>query len=171
MSDAKAFNAFLRTLFREDWVVYSKPPFGGPEHVLHYLARYTHRVAISNHRLLNVSAYDVTFRWKDYAHHSKSRAMTLSHEEFLRRFFQHVLPTGFPRIRYFGFLANRRRTLLLPLCRDLLSTASVIVDPSGSLSSAHACPRCLAPMRVIERLTAFQLQCEESRLVAHLDSS
>ena len=86
---------FLRTLFREDWVVYAKQPFGGPEHVLHYLARYTHRVAISNHRLLNVTDDDVTFRWKDYAHRSKSRAMTLTHEEFLRRFFQHVLPTAF----------------------------------------------------------------------------
>jgi hypothetical protein len=172
LSDAKAFNAFLRTLFREDWVVYSKPPFGGAEHVLHYLARYTHRVAISNHRLLNVTAHDATFRWKDYAHHSKSRAMTLSHEEFLRRFFQHVLPTGFPRIRYFGFLANRRRTLLLPLCRDLLlSAAPAVVDPSGSLSSAHSCPRCGTPMRVIERLTAFQLLCERSRLVVQLDSS
>jgi hypothetical protein len=96
LADAKAFNAFLRTLFREDWVVYAKQPFGGPEHVLHYLARYTHRVAISNHRLLDVTEHDVTFRWKDYAHHSKSRAMTLTHEEFLRRFLQHVLPTGFP---------------------------------------------------------------------------
>lgn len=82
LSAAKAFNAFLRTLFSEDWVVYAKQPFGGPEHVLHYLARYTHRVAISNHRLLNVTDHDVTFRWKDYAHHSKSRAMTLTHEEF-----------------------------------------------------------------------------------------
>jgi hypothetical protein len=89
--------------------VYAKPPFGGPEYVLHYLALYTHRVAISNHRLLSVSASEVRFRWKDYAHHSKQRTMTLASEEFLRRFLQHVLPRGFPRIRYFGFLANRRR--------------------------------------------------------------
>lgn len=109
LSNEKEFQAFLHTLFREDWVVYAKPPFCGPEHVLQYLARYTHRVAISNYRLLNVTDQDVTFRWKDYAHRSKLRAMTLTHEEFLRRFFQHVLPTGFPRIRYFGFLANRRR--------------------------------------------------------------
>lgn len=170
LTDAKAFNDFLRTLFREEWVVYAKQPFGGPEHVLHYLARYTHRVAISNHRLLNVTDHEVTFRWKDYAHHSKSRAMTLTHEEFLRRFFQHVLPTGFPRIRYFGFLANRRRSLLLPLCRNLLAACPSAAATSASVTSVHCCPRCQAPMRILERLTAFQLQCEEYRLVAALDS-
>jgi Putative transposase len=135
LSDAKAFHYFLRRLFREDWVVYAKQPFGGPEHVLHYLARYTHRVAISNHRLLNVTDHDVTFRWKDYAHRSKLRAMTLTHEEFLRRFLQHVLPTGFPRIRYFGFLANRGRKLLLPLCRRLLDALPATVAISTSIQS------------------------------------
>jgi hypothetical protein len=171
LSVAKAFNAFLRTLFREDWVVYAKRPFGGPEHVLHYLARYTHRVAISNHRLLNVTDHDVTSRWKDYAHHSKSRAMTLTHGEFLRRFFQHLLPTGFPRIRYFGFLANRRRNLLLPLCRNLLEALLPVAGADTSVTSAHCCPRCQAPMRIIERLTAFQHQCEVYQFVAALDSS
>jgi hypothetical protein len=170
LSNAKAFNDFLGPLFREDWVVYAKQPFGGPEHVLHYLARYTHRVAISNHRLLNVSEHDVTFRWKDYAHHSKSRAMTLTHEEFLRRFFQHVLPTGFPRIRYFGFLANRSRKLLLPLCRQLLDASPASLATSTA-ASVHSCPRCQAPMRILERLTAFQLQHEDHSLVADLDSS
>jgi len=139
--------------------------------VLHYLARYTHRVAISNHRLLNVTDQDVTFRWKDYAHHSKSRAMTLTHEEFLRRFFQHVLPAGFPRIRYFGFLANRRRSLLLPLCRNLLEALPPAADADTSVTPVHCCPRCQAPMRIIERLTAFQLQCEVYQFVAALDSS
>jgi hypothetical protein len=171
LSEAKAFNAFLRTLFREDWIVYAKRPFGGPEHVLHYLARYTHRVAISNHRLLNVTDHDVTFRWKDYAHHSKSRAMTLTHEEFLHRFFQHVLPTGFPRIRYFGFLANRRRSLLLPLCRNLLEVLPPVIDGDASVTSILCCPRCLAPMRIIERLTAFQLQCQVYQFLAALDCS
>jgi hypothetical protein len=170
LSNAKAFNDFLGTLFREDWVVYAKQPFGGPEHVLHYLARYTHRVAISNHRLLNVSEHDVTFRWKDYAHHSKSRAMTLTHEEFLRRFFQHVLPTGFPRIRYFGFLANRSRKLFLPLCRQLLDASPASLATSTA-ASVHSCPRCQAPMRILERLTAFQLQHEDHSLVSDLDSS
>jgi hypothetical protein len=171
LSDAKAFNAFLRTLFREDWVVYSKPPFGGPEHVLHYLARYTHRVAISNHRLLNVTAHDVTFRWKDYAHHSKSRAMTLSHEEFLRRFFQHVLPTGFPRIRYFGFLASRSRAVLLPLCRKLLAISPAVVNIIAPATADHPCPRCQHIMRVIERFTATDLLTQKHRLTVTLDSS
>jgi hypothetical protein len=121
LSDPKTFDAFLRTLFREEWVVYAKPPFGGPEHVLQYLARYTHRVAISNHRILDITDTQVTFRWKDYAHHNQQRTMTLRHEEFLRRFLQHVLPKGFPRLRCFGFLANRRRGQFLPLCRTLLS--------------------------------------------------
>jgi hypothetical protein len=171
LSSPTAFNTFVRTLFREDWVVYSKPPFGGPEHVLHYLARYTHRVAISNHRLLNVTDHDLTFRWKDYAHHSKSRAMTLTHEEFLRRFFQHVLPTGFPRIRYFGFLANRCRSLLLPLCRKLLHTLPAVVDAGASATAVHCCPRCQAPMRIIERFTADELFRDEYHPIAALDSS
>jgi hypothetical protein len=114
LANKAAFAAFLRTLFREEWVVYSKAPFGGSKHVFQYLARYMHRVAISNHRLLSVDDNHVTFRWKDYAHHSKSRVMTLTLEEFLRRFLQHVLPKGFPRIRYFGWLANRCRGRLLP---------------------------------------------------------
>jgi hypothetical protein len=120
LSDPKTFDAFLRTLFLEEWVVYAKPPFGGPEHVLQYLAR-SHRVAISNHRMLDITDTQVSFRWKDYAHHNQQRTMTLRHEEFLRRFLQHVLPKGFPRLRCFGFLANRRRGQFLPLCRTLLS--------------------------------------------------
>ena len=171
LSKARAFHGFLRTLFREDWVVYAQQPFGGPEHVLHYLARYTHRVAISNRRLLNVTDQDVTFRWKDYAHHSKLRAMTLTHEEFLRRFFQHVLPTGFPRIRYFGFLAHRRRGLLLPLCRQLLEASPQNECTGVGVITVHRCPRCQAPMRMIEQFTACQLQYEHYQLVADLDSS
>jgi hypothetical protein len=123
LHNEKRFAVFLRTLYQQDWVVYAKPPFGGPEHVLHYLARYTHRVAISNHRLLSVSADEVCFHWKDYAHYGKQRALTLASEEFLRRLVQHVLPRGFPRIRYFGFPADRRRGRMLPLCRALLHQA------------------------------------------------
>ena len=171
LGNANAFHAFLRTLFHEDWVVYAKPPFGGPEHVLHYLARYTHRVAISNHRLLNVTDQDVTFRWKDYAHHSKSHAMTLTHEEFLRRFFQHVLPTSFPRIRYFGFLANRSRRVLLPLCRKLLSLSAPVLSSTTPITSDHRCPRCHHIMRVIERFTAIDLLTLQHRLTATFDSS
>ena len=164
----KVFYAFLETLKEHDWVVYAKKPFGGPEHVLHYLARYTHRVAISNHRLIEVTDDHVTFRWKDYAHHSKHRTMTLSHEEFLRRFLLHVLPKGFPRIRYFGFLAQRSRGALLPLCRTLLAVEPPPTPtPSAGTSIPWLCPCCQGPMRVIERLTAQQLREE----VQYVDSS
>jgi hypothetical protein len=168
LAHEKAFSAFLRTLFRQDWVVYAKKPFGGPEHVLHYLARYTHRVAISNHRLVDVTEAHVTFRWKDYAHHSKRRTMTLSHQEFLRRFLQHVLPRGFPRIRYFGFLANRRRGALLPLCRTLLAVEPPPVPATPAATPIlWLCPCCQGPMRVIERFSANQLR----EAVGYLDSS
>jgi hypothetical protein len=167
----KAFHAFLRTLFREDWVVYAKRPFGGPEHVLHYLARYTHRVAISNHRLVDLTDSHVTFLWKDYAHGSKRRTMTLTHEEFLRRFLEHVLPRGLPRIRYFGFLANRRRGVFLPLCRTLLAAIPPTDVPNAAEQPAWHCPRCQGEMRIIEQLTAKQIRYEETRHVAVFDTS
>jgi hypothetical protein len=132
----KTFAAFLRKLFRQDWAVYAKPPFGGPKHVLHYLARYTHRVAISNHRLIQFSDGQVTFRWKDYAHGSKKRKMTVTAHEFLRRFLFHVLPKGFVRIRFFGFLANRRRSALLPQCQRLL-----VAQPESHSWPPQAQPR------------------------------
>jgi hypothetical protein len=155
----KAFSAFLRKLFRKDWVVYAKPPFGGPEHVLHYLARYTHRVAISNHRLIQLTDGQVTFRWKDYAHGSKKRKMTVTAHEFLRRFLMHVLPKGFVRIRFFGFLANRRRRTQLAQCQQLLPASA---EPSARPSSAEPisawlCPLCGGTMVVVERLTAQQV--------------
>src|SRR5215471_13642051 len=164
------FAAFLRTLFRQDWVVYAKPPFGGAEHVLHYLARYTHRVAISNHRLLSVSETAVSFRWKDYAHGSRQRALTIASEEFLRRFLQHVLPNGFPRIRYFGWLANRRRRDLLPLCRCLLQHQVPAADAADQVetSAIWRCPQCGGPLYVIEQLSAAQIYFFE---VPTLDSS
>jgi len=163
----KAFRAFLRLLFRQDWVVYAKRPFGGPEHVLHYLARYTHRVAISNHRLVRFANGQVTFRWKDYAHGNKRRLMTLTAEEFLRRFLLHALPRGFVRIRSFGFLANRRRAALLPLCQKLLETnpRSRSATPPATEARPQAvwvCPRCGGPMVVIERLTAQQVAFADS---------
>ncbi len=120
LAEQRAFAAWLRVLFRHDWVVYSKRPFGGPEHVLRYLGAYTHRVAISNSRLVALANGHVTFRWRDSAHGNKKRLMTLPVEEFLRRFLLHLLPRGFMRIRNFGFLANRRRAELLPLCLRLL---------------------------------------------------
>ena len=101
-------------------MVYAKPPFGGAEHVLNYLARYTHRVAISNHRLVAFENDRVSFRWRDYAHGGKQKVMTVSAHEFLRRFLLHVLPKGLVRIRHFGLFANRRRSTALERCRALL---------------------------------------------------
>ena len=138
LENEKAFRSFLRPLFRENWVVYAKPPFGGPHHVLGYLARYTHRVAITNHRLVAFQHDQVTFRWKDYAHGNKKRIMTLSSQEFLRRFLLHVLPRGFVRIRSFGFLANRRRPTLLPLCQRLLADQHRAVHARSSHFFPHS---------------------------------
>jgi hypothetical protein len=160
LAHPRTFAAWLRPLFRKDWVVYSKPPFGGPEYVLQYLGRYTHRVAISNHRLLSLAEGKVTFRWRDSAHHNEQKLMTLSVDEFLRRFLLHLLPKGFVRIRNFGFLANRRRATLLPLCFHLLgSPPQTEQDRSGSKDSSDLwlCPKCGAPMMVIERLTAAEI--------------
>ncbi len=172
LANEKAFHAFLRTLFREDWVVYAKRPFGGPEHVLHYLARYTHRVAISNHRIVDVTDTHVTFRWKDYAHHNKRRLMTLRQEEFLRRFLEHILPKGFPRIRYFGFLANRRRAESLPLCRSLLAAPPPTETPGTTVQiPLWRCPCCQGAMQIVEVLTAKQVVRAERGQVAVLDSS
>jgi hypothetical protein len=162
LAHPRAFADWLRVLFRHDWVVYAKPPFGGPEHVLRYLGAYTHRVAISNSRLVALSEGNVTFRWRDSAHGNKKRLMTLAIEEFLRRFLLHVLPPGFVRIRNFGFLANRNRATLLPLCRQLLggSQQNAAAPPSPSPDRAHSlwnCPVCGGTMRVVERISATQL--------------
>jgi hypothetical protein len=158
----KAFRSFVRLLHQKDWVVYAKPPFGGPRYVLNYLARYTHRVAISNHRLVSFVDGKVTFRWKDFAHGNKRRLMTLTAEEFLRRFLQHVLPRGFIRIRFFGFLAARKRREFLPLCQQLLKTDPATTAPppaSGPtcVPATWTCPSCGGPMVVVERLDAWQL--------------
>jgi hypothetical protein len=159
LADPKHFRQFLRRLHRQDWVVYAKPAFGGATQVLRYLGRYTHRIAISNHRLLAFDGERVTFRWKDYAHHGKQRQMTLLATEFLRRFFLHVLPRGFVRIRHFGFLSNRFRAILLPLCRQLLA-----ISPSAPPTSAASadrptwhCPRCGAAMVVVRKFTAAEI--------------
>jgi hypothetical protein len=160
LAQPKIFAAWLRPLFRKDWVVYAKRPFGGPEHVLRYLGRYTHRVAISNHRLVSFANGEVTFRWRDSAHNNEQKLLSLSLDEFLRRFLLHVLPKGFVRIRHFGFLANRRRATTLPLCFPLLgavpqATPEVIAATS---SDAWLCPSCGGPMLVIERFTVAEMQ-------------
>jgi len=176
LANEKAFCSFLRPLFRQDWVVYAKAPFGGPNHVLHYLARYTHRVAISNHRLVAFDNDQVTFRWKDYAHGNKKRMMTLSAQEFLRRFLLHVLPRGFVRIRFFGYLANRRRAQLLPLCQRLLlenpkPRPPTISDSPATEPACFRCPYCDVAMVIVEKLSAFAALYKTGTWTIRLDSS
>jgi hypothetical protein len=152
------FASWLREIARSEWVVYAKPPFGGPHQVLKYLARYTHRVAISNQRLVALHDGQVTFRWKDYAQASQPAIMTLQATEFIRRFLLHILPSGFVKIRYFGFLANRDRQAHIQLCRTLLGSRpqgsdahDVPLKPEPKL--AARCPLCAAGcMRPVEIL-------------------
>ncbi len=169
----KAFRAFLRPLFRHQWIVYAKPPFGGPHHVLGYLARYTHRIAITNHRLVAFTNNQVTFRWRDYAHGNHKRMMTLAAPEFLRRFLLHVLPRGFVRIRSFGFLANCHRATLLSLSQQLLldhPRPAPIPANTPRPPACFRCPQCATPMLRVQLLSAWDAtQLLERRV--QLDSS
>ncbi len=163
LGEPDAFAQAVARLRETEWVVYAKPPFGGPAQVLEYLGRYTHRVAISNHRLLAIKDGRVQFRWKDYRHHERQKTMTLEADEFIRRFLLHVLPRGFHRIRHYGFLAPRDRAAKLARCRQLLGmlaalTAAVVAAPPG------------ADYRdVYERLTGRSLRtcpvCQGGRMV------
>ena len=147
LRDPAQWHAFVDALFQTDWVVYAKPAFGGASAVLRYLGRYTHRVAISNHRLRAFDGERVTFQWKDYAHENQSRTMTLSAMEFLRRFIQHVLPRGFVRIRHFGYLATACRTARLAVARALLAqpVPAPPDDPVDPPAAHWACPQCGPP--------------------------
>jgi hypothetical protein len=152
----EAFRRYLQPLREKEWVVYAKAPFAGPQQVLEYVGRYTHRVAISNNRLLDIEDGNVTFRWKDYRDGDAQKTMTLTAEEFIRRFLLHVLPSGFHRIRYYGFLGNRHREEKLAQCRALVSTRSVTPEKThpempvdyrdryAALTgrSLHECPAC-----------------------------
>jgi Putative transposase/Transposase zinc-binding domain len=158
LQNPKAFAAWLRPLFRSRWVIYSKRPFGGAQHALRYLGRYTHRVAISNHRLISFGEGNVTFRWRDSAHNNRPCLMTLPVEEFLRRFLLHLLPPGFVRIRHFGFLAHRRRGTLLPLCFQLLGNVECDLSSTFDTTPLWLCPVCGGSMVVIERLTPLQIR-------------
>jgi hypothetical protein len=162
LRDPAQWHAFIDALFETDWVVYAKPAFGGASAVLRYLGRYTHRVAISNHRLLAFDGDHVTFQWKDYAHDDQRRTMTLSAMEFLRRFVQHILPRGFVRIRQSGFLANTCRTTRVALARTLLGAVRTTVAPAPTTTETPtvdtwACPRCGAAMILGPILSALQL--------------
>jgi hypothetical protein len=181
LADAGEFQRRLTASVGTEWVVYAKAPFGGPEQVLKYLARYTHRVAISNRRLIALEDGEVTFRWKDYAHGGGPKTMTLKATEFIRRFLLHVLPTGFVRIRHYGLLANRVCREKLARCRALLGVEATpepvapepSVEPKVSVeipSAANACPCCgtgrmviVASLRAIpvESLRAIPVDREE----------
>jgi hypothetical protein len=141
-----AFAAWLAPLYGQEWVVYAKPPFGGPAQVLKYLARYTHRVAISNSRLVALDDNQVTFRYKDYAGGRRPKTMVLAAHEFIRRFLQHVLPSGFVKIRHYGLLANRYREANLRLCRALLLVvtlaAAVLAAGGAGTADSSSCPHC-----------------------------
>ena len=142
--------------------------------VLNYLARYTHRVAISNHRLVAFSDGKVTFRWKDYAHGNQQKLMTVTVEEFLRRFLLHTLPRGFVRIRFFGYMANRRRAALLTICPELIGSNSESEKSEMAQiedQPAWLCPRCSGPMVVIQRLTAEQIAWVSFRRMDVADTS
>lgn len=161
LHNPKALAAWLRPLFRTKWVVYSKRPFGGAQHALRYLGQYTHRVAISNRRLVALADGMVTFRWRDSAHKNKKRLMALGVNEFLRRFLLHVLPPRFVRIRYFGFFAHRRRAEFVPLCLEYLATPTTLppqrCDPPP-VRPTWQCPKCGGPMVLLERLSPAQLR-------------
>jgi hypothetical protein len=177
LRDGAAFAAHLRPLYEKHWVVYAKPPFGGPLAVLKYLARYTHRVAISNHRLLAIEDGRVTFAYTDYARGERPRTLTLDAVEFLRRFLLHVLPKGFTRIRHYGLLANRIRAARLGRCRYLLGQATTPeweaeLREHRAEGEENLCPRCkrghmvrsqrLSPCQAIARELAEQRQIDSS---------
>ena len=154
LSQAPRFGAWLAELRRKEWVVYAKRPFGGPAQVLNYLGRYTHRVAISNHRLLKLEHGQVTFRWRDYRD-GQQKLLTLSAEEFLRRFLLHVLPDGFVRIRHYGLLSPRQRTMRLAHCRRLLASQPEAERLPTASSQRNVCapfPRCQSCQRGRMRL-------------------
>ena len=162
LADKENFVEWLNRAADTEWVVYAKPPFGGPRQVLKYLARYTHRVAISNQRLVALEDGRVIFRWKNYARPGELATMSLKAEEFLRRFLLHVLPKGFVKVRHFGFLANRGRRENVVLCRQLLAASSSVppdfAPPPGhsdepATDTVDRCPRCkVGSMRMLEIL-------------------
>jgi Putative transposase/Transposase zinc-binding domain len=162
LAEPLAFRSLCQQALRNEWVVYAKPPFGGPQRVLKYLARYTHRVAISNHRLRSLENGLVSFDWKDYTQRGRTKIMTLDAVEFIRRFLLHVLPSGLVRIRQFGFLANRVRKQKLEQCRALLGarTLSPIIDSDGAshaqIEDAHRCPICKLGRLIVIELPSAQ---------------
>jgi hypothetical protein len=180
LADPARFQTWLWKLNKSDWVVYAKPPFGGPEHVLKYLARYTHRVAISNGRLVSSEQGRVSFRWRDSKDNNRSKTMTLDATEFIRRFLLHILPSGFVKIRHFGFLANRNRSIRLDLCRRQLEAPAPADAPTGLLTdqqkraAERRCPVCqTGTLHIVERLSTERLLIRSKCILPsyHIDSS
>jgi hypothetical protein len=166
-----AFQRFAKQLKKSEWVVYSKPPFGGPEQVLKYLSRYTHRVAISNSRLLSLDEGQVSFHWRDYRD-DQTKVMTIGAVEFLRRFLQHILPPGFVKIRHFGWLANRCRKEKLAHCRRLLSVAAIPTSSVDEPTPQHTCPVChIGFLRIVGWLAVVGLSQATTLQPIPLDSS
>jgi Putative transposase/Transposase zinc-binding domain len=172
LANPAAFEVLCRKAKKIKWVVYAKAPFGGPEQVLKYLARYTHRVAISNSRILSIEDGKVTFQWKDYTAGNDTKTMTLDAVEFIRRFLLHILPAGFVRIRQFGFLANRARREKLALCRALLGAPAAPAAPKSAAGDEKAeekgCPVCKTGHMILIR--TWQTT-ESAALPPELDSS
>lgn len=168
LQDPATFARYLDPCRETEWVVYAKPPFGGPQHVLEYLGRYTHRVAISNQRLVSMQDGEVSFRWKDYKQEQRPKTMTLAADEFIRRFLSHALPPGFPRIRYYGLFANVHRREAITLCRKLLlaTSSGLLPNPARDYrdlyealtgKSLRLCPKCgVGEMIIIEVLARIQ---------------
>jgi hypothetical protein len=180
LADPVCFQAWLRPLKKSAWVVYAKRPFGGPENVLKYLARYTHRVAISNGRLLNCEQGRVSFRWRDSKDNNRTKTMTLDAIEFIRRFLHHILPPGFVKIRHFGFLANRNRSVRLALCRTHLAAWVPADAPVGLLTdqqmraAERRCPACqIGTLHIVEWLSTQDLLVRSEGVVPvhQIDSS
>jgi hypothetical protein len=159
VADAQALDLLFAQSYKTDWHAYAKPPFGGPEHVLAYLANYTHRIAISNRRILSFDGTNVTFSWRDYAANNAQRIMELDAVEFLRRFLQHVLPPRFTRVRYYGFLANRDRAVNLTRARELIASTRAL-RPRAPIPDSRLCPQCQKGS--MRRMALIDPQCRRT---------
>lgn len=158
-ADAQALDLLIARSYKTDWHAYAKPPFGGPEHVLAYLANYTHRIAISNRRILSFDGETVTFSWRDYADGNAQKTMELDAVKFLRRFLQHVLPPRFTRVRYYGFLANRDRTANIAKARELIGSRRTL-HPRPPIPDPRLCPQCRKG--TMRRMAQVDPQCHRT---------
>ena len=159
IADAQALEVLIARSYKTDWHAYAKPPFGGPEHVLAYLANYTHRIAISNRRILSFDGETVTFSWRDYADHNAQKTMQLGAVELLRRFLQHVLPPRFTRVRYYGFLANRDRAANVAKARELIRSKRAL-RPRAPIPDPRLCPQCRKG--TMRRMAQIDPQCDRT---------